>query len=274
MDRRAIVFGARTFLGDQIVAQLVDAGVETGSARAWNEPPSHRHGQGVTDVVVDADPQSLVDALLGRNWVFWTMEGNGSDAETLAAEKVEQVRRLVDAGREAGIDRIIATLPASICWVPDLTITEDHHYLPGTSADPRVDAFYAVHQALIYAAADGIDVVTVAPTLIFGDGARPLDLDYPRDHEKVDLVDVSEAARMHVAAAERAPWGELYLLGGVGVERRHLAEYIPSPRRGFLGRGGDDLRRHLVDPGVRVDPQKACAELGFRPSSGHDRMSP
>lgn len=272
MNRHAILFGSETLLGHALGSRLLDEGATVSVVRRWDREPGELVAAGATDLVVDlGNERSLVDALVGKNWVFWThTPGLPAGADAQMRHSVGLFRRLTSAVRQAGADRIVATLPASICWEPgEGVIDESNRYVPGTASDARLDAHYAAYQAHCYSAADGVDVVTIASTLLVGNDVRPLRIAVPRDGRKVDVCHVDEAARAHVRAASHAQWGELFLLGGHAVTRRELATLVPCPRRpGILGRGGDDPRRHLVDPGLRIDPSKAVNALGFEPSRG------
>jgi nucleoside-diphosphate-sugar epimerase len=267
MHRNAIVFGAQTALARAIARELASRGAQTFVARRWDETPAQPSAN-TRDVVATLESDDLVDILVGKNWVFLTtFPGLDLTPRQFERRAITAFRNLRDAAREAGIDRIVATLPASIAWIPGKPrLDEASRYVPGTARDPWVDAFYAVAQDLQYASADGVDTVVVAPALLVGPGVAPLRIGVPRDAHRVDVVDVGEAARMHVEAAASAPWGAKYLLGGRRVPRSSLPDLLPTPRRtGLLGRGGDDPRAHLVEPGVHIDPSRAIDDLGYVP---------
>ncbi len=272
MDRKAIVFGADQPVGAAVVRALLERDVATDVARSWSaSPPSNLLELGGRDVVASIADDNLLEALIGRNWVFLSaIPGENEGPQKMMQVAVPALRRLVSAGREAGIDRIILSLPASIAWEPGTErIDESHRYLPGTAADELLEAFYSLAQEATYAAADGVDVVVVASALVVGPGVLPIRVSVPRDHREIDIVHVDEVARMHVEAATKAGWGTTYLLGGHSIARNDLSTWLAAPRStGFLGRGGQDSRRHLVDPGMSINPARAVRELGFEPHFG------
>jgi nucleoside-diphosphate-sugar epimerase len=267
-NRTAIIFGARTALGSRLADHLFDEGVDVTVARRWNDPVPTPNG--TRDAVASLEDDSLIDALIGKNWVFVTsLPGLDDGPAAFTSRAVKAVRNLVRAAREAGVDRIIVTLPASIAWAPGQIVDHTVRYVFGSASDPWVDPFYAVVQDIGYATAEGVDVTVVASALVVGPGVSPLRVSLETDARPIDVVHIDEAVRMHLAAAERAPWGATYLLGGHTMTRANLPDWIPAPGRTRMFRNlGEDPRSHLVEPGVRIDPARAVAELGFRPDSG------
>jgi nucleoside-diphosphate-sugar epimerase len=125
-----------------------------------------------------------------------------------------------------------------------------------------------------------MDLLILNPGICIGDGAvlpsRKL-LKKVADDAPINVVDVDDVARAHVAASGRQSFGERFVLGGENTTVGELyARLEPAgPQAARLGRYevrlSDDPAqiRHLplFRQGVWLDNSRAEREFGFRPRS-------
>ncbi|WP_168210836.1 NAD-dependent epimerase/dehydratase family protein [Persicimonas caeni] len=282
--QRALVIGATGFIGDHILRALVHKGVEAAAMRRWNSQASSLGGLGVESIVADLlDRETLVETLAGFNYVFVASAPDPSKDEwAYLRESVIGMRNLLAVARDADVERVIVTSCASTIAPPTRgrVSTAADVYLPGTAQSNVVEAQYAVEQECFRQAADGMDLLILNPGICIGDGAvlpsRKL-LKKVSDDAPINVVDVDDVARAHVAASVRQSFGERFVLGGENTTVGELyARLEPAgPQAARLGRYevrlSDDPAeiRHLplFRQGVWLDNSRAEREFGFRPRS-------
>jgi dihydroflavonol-4-reductase len=165
---------------------------------------------------------------------------------------VEGTRHLLDACRNAGVERFVHTSTVATIAVPreaslpDETVAAEMAEMIG----PYKQSKFLAEQAVVAAAADGLDVVIVNPTTPVGPGDwKPtptgrMVLDFLRGRMPayietgLNLVAVEDVARGHLIAAERGRSGERYLLGGRNVSLRELWQMLAS----ICGRRAPSIR--------------------------------
>ncbi|RDV39972.1 NAD-dependent epimerase/dehydratase family protein [Bradymonadaceae bacterium TMQ3] len=217
--QRSLVLGAGGRLGGHLVAESSRRGWPTRALRRWRSAPPSAQLRGVEDAVGDIfDPVSLDQALAGVNHVFYCValrpEHRG---ETWMGRAVEGIRRTLEAGRSAGVDRVVVVSCASTLArvAPGKFADERGHYLPGTSDDPNLESKYAVEQECYRYFADGMDIVMVLPTLMVGPGIdlSPFaSLDVPSE-QPLNIVDVRQVAFATAQALQHGRSGERYIIG-------------------------------------------------------------
>jgi dihydroflavonol-4-reductase len=176
---------------------------------------------------------------------FWVKEKG-----MLYRVNVDGTRNILQAAKEAKLDRVVYTSSVSALAVPDgrspvtETVPVDPRKIVG---DYKRSKYYAEQVALEYARA-GLPVVIVNPTFPVGPrdikptptGQTILDFLHRRLPAYLDtgmnVVDVEDVAKGHVLAAGRGRIGERYILGGENITMlqmlRALSEMtgLPSPR--------------------------------------------
>ncbi len=173
------------------------------------------------------------------------------DPEQMYAANVDGTRELLKLAREVGIQRVVYTSSvATMGFKADGTIVNEE--TPVALAEMighyKRSKFLGELEA-IQAAKAGQHVMILNPTTPIGPGdARPtptgriivdfLNRKFPAYVDTgLNLVDVSEVARMHVVALERGTPGERYILGGENLTLKQILDRmsaitgLPSPKR-------------------------------------------
>lgn len=309
----ALITGATGFVGWHVARKLLD--------RAWKtralarDPARLRELGGIEPIQGDlCDRASLERAVAGCGIVFhvaadyrlWTKH-----PEEMFRVNVEGTRNLLEAARNAGVERFVYTSTVGCIGVPQGRVGDE--YSPAVLEEMRGpykrSKFLAEQVALEFAAA-GFPVMIVNPTAPVGDhdikptptgrivldfmrGAMPAFLD-----TGLNVVDVRDAAEGHLTACERGKPGERYILGAenLTLEQIFLAlERItgrPAPKlripyalayaagvvsTAWAGVTGSEPRAPL--DGVRmarkkmwVRHDKAARELGYCPGPAADAL--
>ncbi len=172
------------------------------------------------------------------------------DPPAMYRANVDGTRELLRLAREAGVRRVVYTSSvATMGFRTDGTVVDEE--TPVSLADMvghyKRSKFLAEREALAAAEA-GQPVVVLNPTTPIGpDDAKPtptgriivefLNRRFPAYVDTgLNLVDVAEVARMHVAALEAGRPGRRYILGGENLSLKQILDRmaaiagIPAPR--------------------------------------------
>jgi len=252
-DLKAFVTGATGFLGFHVARVLVDQGA---NLRLLVRPTSNlKNLQGLNaDTAVGdlRDSASLEKAMSGCDTVFhvaadyrlWVRDPN-----EMYRSNVDGTRALLEAARKQGVRRVVYTSSvATIGFTSDGKPADEES--PVSLADMighYKRSKYMAEQAAMEAGRSGMDVVTVNPTTPIGEqDVKPtptgrivvdfLKRKFPAYVETgLNLVDVRECARGHVAALEKGKTGERYILGGQDLTLKQILDKLgqitglPSP---------------------------------------------
>jgi dihydroflavonol-4-reductase len=173
------------------------------------------------------------------------------DPEQMYAANVDGTRELLKLARDVGIQRVVYTSSvATMGFKADGTIVNEE--TPVALADMighyKRSKFLGEQEA-IQAAKAGQHVMILNPTTPIGPGdAKPtptgriivdfLNRKFPAYVDTgLNLVDVTEVARMHMVALERGTPGERYILGGENLTLKQILDRmsaitgLPSPKR-------------------------------------------
>jgi dihydroflavonol-4-reductase len=228
---KALVTGGTGFVGSHVARALADAGH---SLRVLHRASSRRDAlEGVAyesaiGDILDSDP--LRAACAGCQWVFHVAAVADywrADHARMLEANVEGTRRVLDAAREAGVQRVVFTSSAAAVGLR----------ADGKPADESV-AFNLRPERFPYgyskvqaervaqeAVQRGQEVVIVNPVVVMGPGdlnlisgnfivqIRRLQWTVPVTSGGIGVVDVRDVARWHMLAVERGRGGERYLLG-------------------------------------------------------------
>ena len=198
-------------------------------------------------------PESLRSAIRGcdalvhvaADYRLWVR-----DPRQMYAANVEGTRELLRIAREEGVTKVVYTSSvATMGFKADGTIVDED--TPVTLADMighyKRSKFLGEEEA-IQAAKAGQHVVILNPTTPIGTGdAKPtptgriivdfLNRNFPAYVDTgLNLVDVTEVARMHMAALERGTPGQRYILGGENLTLKQILDRmsaitgLPSPK--------------------------------------------
>jgi dihydroflavonol-4-reductase len=310
---KVAVLGGTGFVGAHVVRALVKAGHEVTAVVRPTSPREVLAGTPVTFVKGDlTDPATLVAAFAGQEAVvhcagllsLWRKE-----ADTLHRTNVLGTRNVVEACLHAGVRRLVWDGSVGVYAGSTSPTPVDER---GAPTAERYHSYHVVSMALGEAevwkgAARGLEVVLLHPGLCLGEGDRNfhaawaiVGIAFARlpvcPPGGLNLIDVLDVAKAHVAALEVAPPASSYLLGGENLTNRAYADLLrevlgirtpvlPIPRAGMhaLGRAGEAFARVLgVDRGSAitlneaigtamalywfVDDSRARRELGHSPS--------
>jgi dihydroflavonol-4-reductase len=249
----AFVTGATGFLGSHVARVLSDQGA---NLRLLIRPTSNLknlQGFNAETAIGDLrDPVSLEKAMSGCDTVFhvaadyrlWVRDPN-----EMYRSNVEGTRSLLEAARKNGVQRVVYTSSvATMGFTSNGTPADEDS--PVSLADMighyKRSKFMA-EQVALQAGRSGMHVVTVNPTTPIGEqDVKPtptgrivvdfLKRKFPAYVETgLNLVDVRECARGHVAALEKGKSGERYILGGENLTLKQILDKLgqitglPSP---------------------------------------------
>src|SRR5579864_7202959 len=249
----AFVTGATGFLGSHVARVLADQGAEL---RLLVRATSNlRNLQGIKAETATGDLRdaaSLEKAMSGSDTVFhvaadyrlWVRDPN-----EMYRSNVDGTRALLEAARNNGVGRVVYT--SSVATVG---FTSNGHPADEDSPVSLADMIghykrskFMAEQVALEAGRSGMHVVTVNPTTPVGEqDVKPtptgrivvdfLKRKFPAYVETgLNLVDVRECARGHVAALENGRTGERYILGGEDLTLKQILDKLgeitglPSP---------------------------------------------
>jgi dihydroflavonol-4-reductase len=171
------------------------------------------------------------------------------DPKEMYSANVDGTRELLKLAREVGIERVVYTSSvATMGFKKDGTIVNED---TPVSLDDMIGHYkrskFLAEEEAIQAARAGQHVVILNPTTPIGPGdAKPtptgriivdfLNRNFPAYVDTgLNLVDVSEVARMHFVALDRGTPGDRYILGGENLTLKQILDRmsaitgLPSP---------------------------------------------
>ena len=250
---KVFVTGATGFVGSHVARVLSQQGAELRLLVRPTSQTGNLEGLRAERVTGDLrEPESLKKGMSGCELVFhvaadyrlWTR-----DPSEMYRSNVEGTRAVIQAAQACRVRRVVYTSSvATMGFTRNGTPCDEQS--PVALADMighyKRSKFMA-EQVAMEAARAGADVVIVNPTAPIGEqdikptptGRVVLDFLKRKFPAYVDtglnLVDVAEVARGHVAAAERARPGERYILGGENLTLKAILDKLgaltglPSP---------------------------------------------
>lgn len=221
---RVLITGATGFLGRHIVRACVEAGFTvrifhrscSDLTPLENLPIEKAHGE-ITDQI--AVREALTECQ-GMFHVAGMASFNPADRDALIKTNVYGTRAVMAAALERGIDRVVYTsttgvLPGTL--YPELSDDESAVYDPRNRSAYH-ESKYLAEVEVLRAAAQGLNVVIVNPSMVNGPGdirLKPLFLTENALIIKSGLnhVDVRDVVAGHLAAYQKGKAGERYILG-------------------------------------------------------------
>jgi dihydroflavonol-4-reductase len=256
---KAFVTGATGFLGSHVARVLAEQGAEL---RLLIRPTSNlKNLEGLLSQSTKAetavgdlrDAASLEKAMSGCDTVFHVAADYRlwvRDPDEMYRSNVGGTRAILEAARKQGIRRVVYTSS-----VATMGFTSDGHPADEDSQVSLADMIgpykrskFMAEQIARDAGRNGMAVITVNPTTPVGEqDVKPtptgrivvdfLKRKFPAYVETgLNLVDVRECARGHVAALERGRPGERYILGGENLTLKQILDALgkitglPSPK--------------------------------------------
>ncbi|HZR55952.1 MAG TPA: hopanoid-associated sugar epimerase [Terriglobales bacterium] len=250
---KAFITGATGFVGIHVARALEAQGADL---RVLVRPSSDL--KNLQDLKAERvtgdlrDPASLERAISGCEVVFHVAADYRlwiRDPEEMYRSNVEGTRSILKAARKNGVRRVVYTSS-----VATMGFTSNGHPADENSPvslDNMIGHYkrskFMAEKVAMAAGQNGMDVVVVNPTTPVGDkdikptptGRIILDFLKKKFPAYVDtglnLVDVTECARGHVAALEKGRSGERYILGGENLTLKQILDKLaaitglPSP---------------------------------------------
>jgi len=249
----AFVTGATGFLGSHVARILADQGADLRLLVRSTSNLKNLQGLKADTVTGDLrDALSLEKAICGCETVFhvaadyrlWVRDPN-----EMYRSNVDGTRAILDAARKNGVRRVVYTSSvATIGFTGDgSTADEDSAVSLADMIGHYKRSKFMAEQIAMDAGRSGMQVVTVNPTTPIGEqDVKPtptgrivvdfLKRKFPAYVETgLNLVDVRECARGHVAALEKGKSGERYILGGENLTLKQILDKLsqitglPSP---------------------------------------------
>ena len=249
----AFVTGATGFVGSHVARALAEQGA---SLRLLVRASSNT--KNITELKADLvtgdlrDPASLQKAISGCDTLFHVAADYRlwvRDPEEMYRANVEGTRAILEAARRSGVRRVVYT--SSVATMGFTSNAQPANEQSPVSLDNMIGPYkrskFMAEQVAVEAAKSGIDVVIVNPTTPVGDrdikptptGRIVVDFLKKKFPAYVDtglnLVDVTECARGHIAALEKGRCGERYILGGENLTLKQILDKLaaitglPSP---------------------------------------------
>jgi dihydroflavonol-4-reductase len=246
---KAFVTGATGFVGSHVARELANHGADLRLLVRASSPTRNIDGLHAERVVGDLrEHEALRTSIAGCDVVFhvaadyrlWTRDA--ADVQSMYRSNVEGTRALIEAARQAGVRRIVYCSS-----VATMGFTGNGHPADENSAVRLEDMIghykrskFLAEQAAIEAGRSGGDVVVVNPTTPVGEGdVKPtptgrIILDFLKRKfpayvdTGLNLVDVREVARGHIAALEKGTPGERYILGGENLTLKQILDKLAA----------------------------------------------
>jgi dihydroflavonol-4-reductase len=250
----AFVTGATGFLGSHVARVLCEQGARLRLLVRASSNLKNLQGLNADTVTGDLrDPASLEKAMAGCDTVFHVAADYRlwvRDPQQMYRANVEGTRALLDASRKNAVQRVVYTSSVATIGFTSNGHTADED--SPVSLDNMIGHYkrskFMAEQIALEAGRSGMHVVTVNPTTPVGEqdvkptptGRIVLDFlkrKFPAYVETgLNLVDVRECARGHVAALEKGKSGERYILGGENLTLKQILDKLaaitglPSPK--------------------------------------------
>ena len=242
----AFVTGATGFVGSHIARLLAEQGADL---RLLVRASSNT--KNVSDLKADLvqgdlrNPATLEKAISGCETVFHVAADYRlwvRDPEQMYRANVDGTRAILDVARKIGVRRVVYTSSVATMGFTSNgdPANEDSPVLLDHMIGPYKRSKFMAEQVAIEAARSGLDVVIVNPTTPVGDrdikptptGRIVVDFLKKKFPAYVDtglnLVDVTECARGHIAALEKGRCGERYILGGENLTLKQILDKLAA----------------------------------------------
>jgi len=289
---RAFVTGGTGFVGSNLVAALLDRGIEVRVLRRATSPMAALEGLDCETRIGDVNDgvEALTAAMADCDWVFHTAAISDywryRTQTRLYRTNVEGTRDMAAAALRAGVQRFVYTSSLAALGIPE----RGHHLVETDEFNIRPRQFPYGHSKhlsevqLRDAVAAGLPAVTVNPSVVIG----------PRDVNRIasamlveaqrgrlwfaapggtNFVSVDDVVAGHIAAAERGRVGERYILGGENLPLREVfaaanelfgrgAPSIVLPRWIIpVAAAGVSVARTVVGPRLPIDARQMRLSL-------------
>jgi dihydroflavonol-4-reductase len=251
---KVFLTGATGFVGSHVARALAEQGADLRLLLRAGSNPANIEGLDAERVIGDlCDPASIEKAMAGCDVVFhiaadyrlWVR-----DPEQMYRANVEGTKAILEAARKNSVRRVVYTSSVATMGFTGNghPADEDSPVSLDTMIGPYKRSKFMAEQVAMEAGRSGIDVVIVNPSTPVGEhdikptptGRIIVDFLKKKFPAYVDtglnLIDVKECARGHLAALEKGKRGERYILGGENLTLKQILDKLgaitglPSPR--------------------------------------------
>lgn len=251
---KVFLTGSTGFVGNHVARAYAAEGAELRLLARSTSKLAAIEGLAAEVVVGDLrEPESLRTALRGcdalvhvaADYRLWVR-----DPKEMYSTNVDGTRELLRIAQEENVAKVVYTSSvATMGFKTDGTIVDESTSVSlADMIGPYKCSKFMAEQAAIEAARAGQHVMILNPTTPIGEGdAKPtptgriivdfLNRKFPAYVDTgLNLVGVSEVARMHVVALERGTPGDRYILGGENLTLKQILDRmsaitgLPSPR--------------------------------------------
>src|SRR5436190_12906615 len=251
---KAFVTGATGFVGSHVAQVLAEQGADLRLLVRTGSDPKNIQQLNADRVVGDlCDPESIDRAMAGCDVVFHVAADYRlwvRDPAQMYQANVEGTRTILQAARKNHVRRVVYTSSVATMGftVKNNPVDESSPVALENMIGHYKRSKYMAEEVALAAGHDGIDVVVVNPSTPVGErdikptptGRIVVDFLKKKFPAYVDtglnMVDVRECARGHVAALEKGRSGERYILGGENLTLKQILDKLaaitglPSPR--------------------------------------------
>jgi len=249
----AFLTGATGFVGSHVARALAEQGADLRLLVRSNS-----NLKNIQDLKADLftgdlrDPASLEKGIAGCDVIFHVAADYRlwvRDPDEMYRANVEGTRTILAAARKNNVRRVVYTSSvATMGFTANALADENSPVSLANMIGPYKRSKFMAEQVAIEAARAGQDVVIVNPTTPVGErdikptptGRIVVDFLKKKFPAYVDtglnLVDVKECARGHIAALEKGRPGERYILGGENLTLKQILDKLaaitglPSPK--------------------------------------------
>src|SRR5256712_219465 len=245
----AFVTGATGFVGSHVARVLAEQGADLRLLVRSSSNLKNIRGLKAEQVVGDLrNPVTLEKAMAGCDVVFHVAADYRlwiRDPEQMYRANVEGTRAILQATRKNRVRRVVYT--SSVATVGFTSNGRPADENSPVSLDDMIGHYkrskFLAEQVAMQAAKTGMDVVVVNPTTPVGEqdikptptGRIIVDFLKKKFPAYVDtglnLVDVKECARGHIAALEKGNRRDRYILGGENLTLKQILDKLPAITR-------------------------------------------
>jgi dihydroflavonol-4-reductase len=250
----AFLTGATGFVGSHVARALVAQGADLRLlVRSGSDLRNIQELQAERVVGDLRDAASLKKAVAGCEVVFHVAADYRlwvRDPEQMYRSNVDGTKAILEAARENKVRRVVYTSSVATMGFQSNghLANEDSPVSLANMIGPYKRSKFMAEQIAIQAGKSGMDVVVVNPTTPVGErdlkptptGRIVVDFLKKKFPAYVDtglnLVDVAECARGHIAALEKGKTGQRYILGGENLTLKQILDKLaaitglPSPK--------------------------------------------
>jgi dihydroflavonol-4-reductase len=251
---KAFVTGATGFVGSHVARVLAEQGADLRLLVRSGSDPRNIQALNADRVLGDLrDPASIEKAVAGCDVVFHVAADYRlwvRDPQQMYRSNVEGTRAVLDAARKNHVRRVVYTSSVATMGFTSNGRPADED--SPVSLDSMIGHYkrskFMAEEVALQSGRSGMDVVVVNPSTPIGEqdikptptGRIVVDFLKKKFPAYVDtglnLVDVTECARGHVAALEKGRSGERYILGGENLTLKQILDKLaaitglPSPK--------------------------------------------